>query len=60
MWYYMYMYECNHKLVPVVYGYMYGDKIDSLSNNESIYGGIRKQPGSSDWFCMSCLEEIDL
>jgi hypothetical protein len=52
------MYECDHKLVPIVYGYMYGDKLDTLSNNASIYGGIRKESGSPDWFCMTCLEEI--
>ncbi len=52
------MYECDHKLVPIVYGYMYGEIINSLSNNEVIYGGSRKAAGSADWFCMNCLEEV--
>ncbi len=54
------MYECDHDLVPIVYGYMYGDNLDNLNNNSVIYGGVRKQSGSPDWFCMNCLEEVYL
>ena len=54
------MYECDHQLVPIVYGYMYGEVINQLNNNEIIYGGIKKSTGSSEWFCMKCLEDINL
>ena len=50
--------ECDHKLVPIVYGYMYGDAFSSINNNEVIYGGAKKTSGSPEWFCMKCLEEI--
>ena len=52
------MYECDHKLVPIAYGYMYGEIINSINNNEVIYGGTRKAVGSADWFCMNCLEDV--
>jgi hypothetical protein len=52
------MYECDHKLVQIVYGYMYGNMIDQLSNNQVIYGGVRKESGSAEWFCINCLEEV--
>jgi hypothetical protein len=60
VWYDYSMYECDHKLVPIAYGYMYGDVIDSINNNEVIYGGTRKTAGSADWFCMNCLEDIHI
>ncbi len=60
LWYDYSMYECDHDLVPIVYGYMYGDNLDNLNNNSVIYGGVRKQSGSPDWFCMNCLEEVYL
>ena len=53
------MYECDHKLVPVVYGYMHGDIMNKINNNEIIYGGIRKSIGAPDWFCINCLEDVD-
>lgn len=52
------MNECDHKLVPVVYGYMYGDNLDNINNNQVIYGGTKKSAGSAEWFCMNCLEEV--
>lgn len=54
------MNNCDHKLVPIVYGYMYGQAFNSISNNEAIYGGSVKKYDSPEWFCMSCLEEIYL
>lgn len=54
------MYECDHQLVPVVYGSIYGDMLDKVGSNEVIYGGSRKTSGSPDWFCIKCLEEIYL
>jgi hypothetical protein len=54
------MNECDHKLVPIVYGYMYGHAFASINNNESIYGGEKKTATSPEWFCMRCLEEIYL
>jgi len=60
VWYDYYMYECDHKLVPIVYGYMYGNTINQVNNNEVIYGGSRKISGAADWFCMNCLEDVYL
>jgi hypothetical protein len=60
VWYDYCMYECDHKLVPIVYGYMYGNIINQVNNNEVIYGGTRKLSGSPDWFCMTCLEDVYL
>jgi hypothetical protein len=54
------MYECDHQLVPIVYGYMYGEVIDKINSNDVIYGGTRKHAGSADWFCNRCLEDIYL
>jgi hypothetical protein len=54
------MYECDHQLVPIVYGYIYGEVINSISNYESIYGGSNKTSSSPEWFCTRCLEEIIL
>ena len=31
------MYECDHWLIPIVYGYMYGEVIDKVDNNEVVY-----------------------
>ena len=60
VWYDYCMYECDHKLVPIVYGYMYGNTINQVNNNEVIYGGSRKSSVAADWFCMNCLEEVYL
>lgn len=60
LWYDCLMYECDHWLIPIVYGYMYGEVIDKVNNNEVVYGGARKVAGSADWFCNRCLEEIIL
>lgn len=54
------MYECDHQLVPMVYGYMYGEVIDKINSNEVIYGGTRKTSDSADWFCMKCLEDVTI
>jgi hypothetical protein len=54
------MYECDHHLVPIVYGYMYGDVIDKINNYEIIYGGIKRVSDSADWFCTRCLEDVYL
>lgn len=59
VWYDYYMYECDHKLVPVVYGYMHGEIMDKVNNHEIIYGGFKRAVDSSDWFCMRCLEDIN-
>lgn len=52
------MYECDHHLVPIVYGYMYGDVIDKINNYEIIYGGIKRSNDSAEWFCTRCLEDV--
>lgn len=52
------MYECDHHLVPIVYGYMHGDIIDKINNYEIIYGGIKRSSDSADWFCTRCLEDV--
>lgn len=54
------MYECDHHLIPIVYGYMHGDVINKINNHEIIYGGIRKPAGEADWFCTRCLEDVYL
>ena len=54
------MYECDHQLVPIVYGYMHGEMISQLNNHEVMYGGSRRESGSADWFCTRCLEEVYL
>lgn len=60
VWYDYFMYDCDHKLVPIVYGYMYGNTINQVNNNEIIYGGSRKSSRAADWFCMNCLEDVYL
>jgi hypothetical protein len=60
VWYYVYMHECDHQLVPIVYGYLYGEILDSINSYESIYGGSTKTSSSPEWFCNRCLEEIIL
>jgi hypothetical protein len=52
------MYECDHDLKPIIYGYMHGDIINKINNGEIIYGGIRKVMGEADWFCNRCLEDV--
>ena len=54
------MYECDHKLIPILYGYMHGEMISQLNNHEVMYGGMRRSSDSADWFCIKCLEEIYL
>ena len=54
------MYECDHQLVPIVYGYMHGDMISQLNNHEVMYGGSRRASDSPDWFCIKCLDEVYL
>ena len=54
------MYECDHELKPIVYGYMYGDMISQINNYDVMYGGMRKTSDSPEWFCIRCLEDIYL
>lgn len=50
--------QCDHNLVPIVYGYMSDDVINKINNHEIIYGGIRRTAGEAEWFCTRCLEDI--
>ena len=60
VWYDYSMYECDHELKPIVYGYMYGDMISQINNYDVMYGGMRKASDSPEWFCIRCLEDIYL
>ncbi len=54
------MEQCEHKLVPMVYGYLYGSIMEKIHNHEAIYGGYKKDVDSADWFCLNCLEDVYL
>jgi len=60
VWYDDYMYECDHQLTPIVYGYMHGHMISQLNNHEVMYGGMTKTSNSPEWFCIKCLEDVYL
>jgi hypothetical protein len=60
VWYDCYMYECDHQLVPIVYGYMHGEMISQLNNHDVMYGGMIKTSTSPEWFCIRCLEDVFL
>jgi hypothetical protein len=60
VWYDYGMYDCDHQLVAIVYGYMHGEMISQLNKHEIMYGGMRKSADSADWFCIRCLEDVFL
>jgi hypothetical protein len=54
------MYECDHQLTPIVYGYMHSHMVGQLDNHEVMYGGMIKRSDSPEWFCIKCLEDVYL
>lgn len=52
--------SCNTKLINIVYGYMSKDIIEQISNGAVVYGGYQKPVDGADWYCLSCLEDINL
>lgn len=49
---------CDHKLIPIVYGYMGHEMMIMVSSGDVIYGNSHKYSGDPEWFCLLCLEEI--
>jgi hypothetical protein len=53
-------YECNHRLVPIVYGYMNHEIMGQIESGDIVYGEYNRPPDASDWFCLNCLEDVTL
>ena len=53
-------YECDHRLIPIVYGYMSYDITIQIDSGDIVYGGYNRPPDAADWFCLNCLEDITL
>lgn len=51
---------CKEKLVSIIYGNMSREVIESIANGTIVYGGYSKPVDGCDWYCLSCLEDINI
>lgn len=51
---------CNQELIPIVYGNMSKEVIESIADGRIVYGGYSKPVDGCEWYCLLCLEDINL
>lgn len=51
---------CNQELTPIIYGNMSKEVIELINLGKIVYGGFTKPVDFASWYCLHCLEDINI